>query len=575
MPTSHRVPVDDIRFVLHRVLEVERLGGTPRFAGFDRETADQVLDAGARFAAEVVAPLNAVADRDGAWLENGRVRTPPGFKEAFSRYVAAGWPRLSLPTEYGGQGLPLTLQTAFGEMLIGACHAFTMAPCPARAGALTLIAAGAPWMKETVVPKLVSGEWTGTICMTEPAAGSDVGSAVVKAVPKGEGRYALSGTKIFISFADHDLTEQIVHLTLARVVGASAGTRGLSLFIVPSRRIEAGGTLGPRNGIRVVRLEDKMGLHGSPTCVVELDEAEGFIVGAENEGLRGIFYMVNAMRLEVASQGPALAGAALAKSFDYAASRVQGGRSIGEHPDVRRTLMVMKAWTEGVRGLVYQAALALDLAAADPGPEGQNALDLAEWLLPIAKMIGSEIAVEVGNMAIQVHGGHGYVRETGVEQYVRDARILPIYEGTSGIQAIDTLTRKLARDDGRRYRVFADRVIEDLEDLSQKPGLHGIRYPLAEAAALLETASREIAETYATTPRDALAGASAYQRLAAIVAIGWMWLRMAALDQTGDKLATAIVFAERILPTAAALAAEAKAGSQELFALPLAALAPR
>ena len=238
MTTSHRVPIEDIRFVLHRVLGIEQLGVSQRFAGFDRETADQVLEAGARFAAEVVAPLNATADREGARLENGRVRTPAGFKEAYARYVAAGWPRLSFPAEYGGQGLPLTLQTAFGEMLIGACHAFTMAPCPARAGALALIAAGAPWMRETVVPKLVAGEWAGTICMTEPGAGSDVGAAAVKAVPKGGGRYALSGTKIFISFADHDLTEQIIHLTIARIAGAPPGTKGLSLFIVPSRRIE-------------------------------------------------------------------------------------------------------------------------------------------------------------------------------------------------------------------------------------------------------------------------------------------------------------------------------------------------
>jgi alkylation response protein AidB-like acyl-CoA dehydrogenase len=572
---SYRAPIEDIRFVLHRVLGIERLGASARFAGFDRETVDQVLEAGARFAAEVVAPLNEAADREGARLENGRVRTPTGFREAYARYVEAGWPRLALPVEHGGQGLPLVVQTAFGEMLIGACHAFTMVPCPARAAALTLIAAGAPWMKETILPKLVAGEWAGTICMTEPGAGSDVGAAVVKAVPQGGGRYAISGTKIFISFADHDLTQQIIHLVIARVAGAPPGTRGLSLFLVPARRIDPSGALGPRNGVRVVRLEEKMGLHGSPTCQVEFDGAEGFLVGAENEGLRGIFHMVNAMRLEVASQGPALAGAALAKAFDYAAARVQGGGPIGEHPDVRRMLLVMKAWTEGVRALVLQTALALDVAASADGPESGRALDLAEWLLPVAKMIGSEIAVEVANMAIQVHGGHGYVHETGVEQYVRDARILPIYEGTSGIQAIDTLTRKLARDDGRRYRTFADQVAADIAALAHRSDIATIREATAAGLADLENASREISATLSAAPRDALAGASAYQRVAAVVGVGWMWLRMAAVDEAGDKRATAAVFAERIMPGCAALAAEARAGAGPLFAVPLAEFAPR
>jgi alkylation response protein AidB-like acyl-CoA dehydrogenase len=412
--------------------------------------------------------------------------------------------------------------------------------------------------------------------MTEPNAGSDVGAAVVKAERRGDGAYALVGTKIFISGADHDLTEQIIYLALARVPGAPPGTRGLSLFVVPTRRIGPDGALGPRNDIRIARIEDKMGLHGSPTCVVEFAGAEAHLVGAENEGIRNIFHMVNVMRLEVASQGPALGGAALARAFDHAASRVQGGRPIGEHPDVRRMLLVMKAWVEGVRALVLETALALDLAAAAPGAtERQAALDLAEWLLPIGKTIGSEMAIEVANLAIQVHGGHGYVRESGVEQIARDARILPIYEGTSGIQAIDTLTRKLARDDGRRYRVFADRIAADLRALAGRDDLAPIRDAVTAGLAVLENATRDIAAALEAAPRDALAGASAYQRLAAIVAIAWMWLRAAAVDETGDKRAAAAVFAERVMPTADALAAEARAGARSLFALSLAETAPR
>jgi alkylation response protein AidB-like acyl-CoA dehydrogenase len=576
MSTAYRPPVEDLRFVLHRVLDVARLGRTARHAGFDREIVDHVLEAGARFASEIVAPLNEVADREGCRLENGRVRMPAGFREAYARYVEAGWPRLSLPVESGGQGLPLVLQTAFGEGIIGACLAFSMVPCPSRAAAITLIAAGAPWMREVAVPRLVSGEWAGVICMTEPNAGSDVGAAVVKAERRGDGSYALAGTKIFISGADHDLTEQIVYLALARVPGAPPGTRGLSLFVVPTRRIGPDGALGPRNDIRIARIENKMGLHGSPTCVVEFAGAEAHLVGAENEGIRNIFHMVNVMRLEVASQGPALGGAALARAFAYAASRVQGGRPIGEHPDVRRMLLVMKAWVEGVRALVLETALALDLAAAAPeATERQAALDLAEWLLPICKTIGSEMAIEVANLAIQVHGGHGYVRETGVEQIARDARILPIYEGTSGIQAIDTLTRKLARDDGRRYRVFAERIAADLRALAGRGDLAPIRDAVTAGLAVLENATRDIAAALDAAPRDALAGASAYQRLAAIVAIGWMWLRAAAVDETGDKRAAAAVFAERVMPAAAALAAEARAGARSLFALPLAETAPR
>lgn len=556
-------PITDMRFLLHEVLGVERLYEAH---GIDRELVDGILDAAARLTGEVVSPLNPVADREGCRLENGRVYTPSGYDAAWARFVEGGWPGLSLPIEHGGQGMPFALQAAFAEMINGACPAFAMMPCSTRATATALIAAGDDWMRETVVPRLAAGEWSGTISMTEAGAGSDVGRVSVRAEPLGDGRYAVSGAKMFISYGDHDLTEQIIHMVIARVPGAPGGIRGLSLFMVPSRRIDDDGAPGPANGVSVTRIENKMGLHGSPTCELAFNEAEGFLVGEEGRGINGIFHMVNTMRLEVACQGPAAAGAVLHKSFEYAAEREQFGAPIGEHPDVRRMLMTMKAWTEGVRALVFEAAVCLDLARAG----ADDARDMADWLLPVCKRIGSERGFEVANLAIQIHGGHGYVTETGVEQYARDSRVATIYEGTSGIQAIDTLTRKLARDDGRRYRVFVERIRTDLEQIS---GVAEIADAVRDGLAMLEDCTGRIVSMLTDTPRDALAGASAYQQLVGTVGVGWIWLRMAAVgDET--KRATARYFARHMMPDCARLAEEALAGSDDLFEAPLDRLAP-
>lgn len=570
-PATYAPPIQDMRFLLHDVLGTAALYDA---FGLDRALVEGVLDAGARLSTDVLAPLNATADREGCRLENGRVRTPVGFAEAWARYRDGGWPGLSLPTEHGGQGMPLFLQTAFGEMVNGACIAFGMFPCSTRAAATALIAAGDDWMRKTIVPALAGGEWTGTICMSEPGAGSDVGAARVRAAALGDGRYAITGEKIFISYGDHDLTDQIIHMVIARTPDAPPGPRGLSLFVVPSGRIEADGAVGPRNAIEVVRIERKMGLHGSPTCALAFDGAEGWLIGGEGEGLRTVFHMVNTMRLEVASQGPALAGAATARAFAYAAERVQFGKPIAEHPDVRRMLMTLKAWTEGLRALVYEAALCLDRgrAGADED-ERRAALDLAEWLLPVCKAAGSEWASEAASLAIQIHGGHGYVSEAGVEQIARDARVTSIYEGTSGIQAIDTLTRKLARDDGRRWHVFAGRVRGDLAALEGDDAVAEIHRAVVTGCRALEDCTARIGPLLADSPTDALAGAVAYQRLVATVAVGWMWLRMAAMGDPA-KRATARFFARRMMPDCARLAETALLGADDIFAEPLDRLAP-
>ncbi len=569
---SYRPPVEDMAFLLHEVVGIERLYAA---FGMDRDVVGAVLDGGARLATEVLSPLNPVADAEGCRVENGRVRTPEGYAEAWKHYVDGGWPGLSLPADHGGQGMPLILQAAFAEMSNAACPAFSMMPCSTRAAATALIAAGDGWMKETVVPKLAGGAWSGTISMTEAGAGSDVGRDATRAEPLGDGRYALTGEKIFISYGDHDLTEQIIHLVIARVAGAPEGIKGLSLFMAPSREIGADGSPGVANGVSLVRIERKMGLHGSPTCALSFDSATGFLIGEEGRGINNIFYMVNTMRLEVAAQGPAVAGAGLRAAVGYAGERAQFGAPIGEHPDVRRMLMTMKAWTEGLRALVFEAALCLDISRTDPDEDERGqALDMAEWLLPICKAAGSERGQQVANLAIQVHGGHGYITETGVEQYVRDARVTSIYEGTTGIQAIDTLTRKLARDDGRRYRVFIDRVRADLDGCAGRDGIAPIHQALANGVATLEDCTARIGPMLAETPRDALAGATAYQELCATVAVGWMWLRQAATGNEA-KIATATFFARHMMPDCEPLAAKALLGSDDLYALPLDDLAPR
>ncbi|WP_332670786.1 acyl-CoA dehydrogenase [Aromatoleum sp.] len=570
MNDSYTPPLDDLRFVLDDVLHYRRLFALPAFAHADKELADAVLAESARFAAGVLAPVNASGDEEGSRLENSRVVTPRGFRDAYWRYVEAGWPGLDMPQEFGGQSLPLTLQAACAEMVNGACVAFGMLPLMERAATRLLLAHAPKTLVDAIAPSLAAGKWGATICISEAQAGSDVGRIATRAERQADGSYRLTGTKIFITYGDQDFTEQIIHMVLARIPCAPAGTRGLSLFVVPRCELREDGTLGADNNVEVTRVEHKMGLRASPTCVVNFDGARGELVGQENAGLKAMFTMVNTMRLEVAMQGVAVAGAATAKALRYALERPQGGRAdappvaLVEHADVRRMLHVMRARTEAMRALVLEAALQLDLAHAGPEAQRADALALAEWLLPVCKACGSDAGFEVANLAVQVFGGLGYVADAGVEQYVRDSRVMSIYEGANGIQALDLVTRKLPQDSGKRYRLFAARIRADLDRFASRPELREIRDAVADGLSRLDACTDAIAPSAAS--RDAEAGASAYLALVGLVAGGWMWLRMAAVA-TDDRPAheakrgLARFYADYLLPEALTLQRRALVGA--------------
>ncbi len=572
---GYRPPVEDIAFVLRRVIDTGRVLSLPAYAHLDGETLEAVVRQAGRLAAEAIAPINRDADRIGATFDNGVVRLSPGFDAAYRAFCDGGWPSLALPDSFGGQAMPEIAQAAVSEMSNGASLAFTMLTVTSRAAARVLLAHADEATRALYVPRLVSGEWAGTIVMTEPHAGSDIGQARTRAVADGDGSYALTGTKIFISFGEHDATEQICHIVLARIDGAPAGVRGLSLFLVPKFLPGSDGALGSRNNIRAARIEEKMGIHGSPTCEMQLDGATGFLLGAPGRGIQNMFTMINTMRLEVVLEGVGIAGAALDKALAYAAERVQGGNSAADgtpiiaHADVRRMLLTMKAQTCGARALAYEAACQLDLAR---GAEDADAAALASFLLPVCKAHCTDLAVEVASLAVQVHGGHGYIAEHGVEQLMRDARITPIYEGTNGIQAIDLVLRKLGRDEGATFEILARRIEAQLAGSASGPAVPEIQAALADGLATLRATTTHLLDRLAAaaTP-DALAGATPYLRLVATVAVAWMWHRMAEAagnDRHGAEMrALARFYALEIMPTADALAASACNGADHLYAL--------
>lgn len=565
-------PLASIQYLLRHITPVDALSRLPAYAHVDLSLAEAVVGEAARFTSEVLGPLNEVGDHVGSQLVNGRVVTPPGFRDAYKAFVDGGWVGIDLPLEVGGQALPRVVQTAIAEMVNGACISFGMLPLMERAASKVLLAHAEPGLKERCIPRLITGEWGATIAMSEAGAGSDVGRARTRAEPQADGSYRLSGTKIFITYGDQDFTDQIIHLVLARVVGAPAGVKGLSLFAVPSRLWDDTGRLGPANRVGVSRVEKKMGLKASPTCVVDFDGATGYLIGLEAEGLNNIFTMVNTMRIEVAIQGVGVAAAATAKAIRYALERPQGGPPdreavmIIEHADVRRMLMTMQARTEAMRALIFEAAYLLDLAeaAATPG-ERDDARTLAEWLLPVCKACGSETGFAVANLAVQVFGGQGYVMDAGVEQYVRDSRVMSIYEGANGIQALDLVTRRLPRHQGRGLRLFVERVRRDLA----AAGPSAIKDAVGRELTRLETVSAWLLEKLAADPRDAMAGAAAYLELVGLVAGGWMWLRMAGIADAAPASAQAFArfYAENLMAAGQTLAAQAQAGAAILDAL--------
>jgi alkylation response protein AidB-like acyl-CoA dehydrogenase len=568
MSTTYHATRADLEFLLGEVLDLDGLLALPGCAHADRDIVMSVLAEGARFAEQVLSPTNGAGDASPARLVDGRVEFGPGFDAAWSQYVADGWLGLDLPQSIGGQGLPRVVQAAFAEMTNGANLAFSMLPVTVRAAARLLLAHGGDALVAQYGPALVDGSCAATIAITESQAGSDVGRTQTLATPQADGGYRLDGTKIFISNGDHELASNIAHMVLARTPGATPGTRGISLFLVP-KFID--GPMGrERNGVRVVRLEHKMGLKGSPTCVLAFENARGLRIGPEGRGLQQMFAMVNTMRLEVAVQGAGVAGAATQRAIRYALDRPQGGAPAGPaipiaaHPDVRRMLLTMIARTDAVRALTLEAALALDVAEHAPDEADRaRAAGLAQWLLPICKAWGTDTGLEVANLAVQVFGGHGYVVDSGVEQYVRDVRVACIYEGTNGIQAIDLLARKLVGDSGLRAREWIARIRADLAATAGDAELALLHARVAAAVDTFEQVSLQLLERAGGGLAALEGGAVPYLRLAGLVGGGWMWLRMAAAARSASPLhrqkrRAAEFYARMLLPEAALLADQAR-----------------
>ncbi|NKB36846.1 MAG: acyl-CoA dehydrogenase [Gammaproteobacteria bacterium] len=573
--TTYKAAIDDSIFILSKVLNWNKLFSYPAFQHVDEETALAILTEGAKFCEQVLSPINAIGDQQGSKLTDGKVHTPDGFKEVYQQYTEAGWQGLDMPEAYGGQGLPLSVQVAFAEMSNGACLSFSMLPIMLRAAASLLIEHADSALIDKVVPQLVSGEYAATICITEAQAGSDVGRIKTQAIEQQDGNYRLSGSKMFISFGDHDLSNQIIHLVLARTPEAAAGTRGISLFLVPKLDLES----DEGNGVSVSRLERKMGLKASPTCVLDLDNAKAYRVGEESRGLQCMFTMVNLMRLETSIQGPAIASAACRRALDYSAERLQGGApenraiAIIEHADVRQMLFSMRARTEAMRALIYEAAFNLDIAAVEEDQEKvQAARQLAEFLLPVCKAAGSQTGFEVASTAIQVFGGHGYISDNGIEQYVRDARVTMIYEGSNGIQALDLLSRKVIRDKTKRYKLFGARVKADIENFRSNDNCFSMITSLEKGMSLLDDCTFFLMQRAEEKPRDIEAAASDYLQFVALIAGGWMWLRMMACvdtetDFSRTKLASGRYYEQYLMPEMAVFSERIKFGAETLDAI--------
>jgi alkylation response protein AidB-like acyl-CoA dehydrogenase len=564
---AYDAPVEDIQFSLESVAGIGRLAGLPGYEAYDPELVRPILEEAAKLARDVLAPLNQTGDAQGARLEPGGVIAADGFREAYAAFREGGWMGLAAPEEWGGQGLPRALALGVMEMFHAANMAFGLCPMLSFGAIEALLAHGTPDQQKTYLPKLVAGDWTGTMNLTEPQAGSDVGALVTRAVPNPDGSYAITGQKIFITWGDHDLTDNIIHLVLARLPDAPAGSRGISLFLVPKFLVNADGSLGTRNPVHCIGLEKKMGIHASPTCVMEYAGATGWLIGEANKGLACMFTMMNSARLNVGLEGVAVGEAAYQAAFVYAQGRKQGKAEgvsgpapILHHADIRRTLITMRARVAAARAICYATGVAADIAIASKNPSERKSAKAREDLLtPIAKAWSTDMGVDVASMGIQVHGGMGFMSETLAAQLYRDARIAPIYEGTNGIQAIDLIGRKLALTGGESMREMITEIDETvrLARSTNDPQFVQIAERLwAASKALGETTEWMLARLKAEEQDKALAGATAYLGLAGDV-IGGHFLARAALasrskaaDFRARQTALAGFFAETVLATA-------------------------
>ena len=591
---SYRAPVDDVLFLLNDVIGIEKYNNVPGFADATPDLVKAILEEGAKLCEEVLQPLNRVGDEQGCTRHaDGSVTTPEGFKAAYDKYTEGGWVGLSADPDYGGQGLPHTLSAVMSEFLSAANMAFAMYPGLAQGAIAALTLHGSDAQKATYLPKLISGEWLGTMNLTEPHCGTDLGLLKTKAVPNGDGSYAITGTKIFISSGDNDLVDNIIHLVLARIEGAPEGTKGISLFVVPKVHVNADGGLGEANAVECGALEHKMGIHGNSTCVMNYDGATGWLVGEENKGLRAMFTMMNEARLGVGIQGLAQSEVAYQNAVDYARERRQGRAISGVkepeqsadpiivHPDVRRMLMSMKAFNEAARALILWTAIRGDIAhRGTDTAERQAAEDLMGLMTPVIKGVITDTGFQNTVMAQQVYGGHGYIAEWGMEQFVRDARIAMIYEGANGIQALDLVGRKLPANGGRAVMAFFQEVGEYVAAHQDDEAMAPFIGPLKTALETLQQATMWFMQNAMAKPDNAGAGSTDYMHLFGLVALGYMWAQIAKAAQetvasgNGDaafcetKLATGRYFMERIMPETAAHLARIQSGSDTLMALP-------
>lgn len=588
--SSFVVPTEDMKFALDvvgRIGEISKLNG---FQHLDTQTVGDIIDEAGRFFTEVIAPLNRVGDEQGSTLDDGAVTSPEGFKEAYRAYIDAGWAAAQFPEEWGGGGLPYTVGLAINEMFKTANMAFSLCPMLTHSAVEALLRHGSDEQKALYLEKLVTGEWTGTMHLTEPQSGSDLGSIRARAVPQEDGTYRIFGTKIFITWGDHDLTDNIVHFVLAKTPDAPAGTKGISMFLVPKYLPDADGSPGERNDYRIVSIEHKLGIHASPTCVVSFGDggegAVGWMVGNEFEGMRNMFTMMNTARIGVGIEGLALTERSYQQSLAYARERIQGRRPGGteevpiiEHPDVKRMLLTMKASAEAMRALIYHTALHNDLAHhADDETTRRNAASTVALLTPVVKAWCTDLGVEMTSVGIQVHGGMGFIEETGVAQHYRDARIAPIYEGTNGIQAIDLVLRKLPLDGGDAVSRHISGMTEVMDRMHAHPDLEVFRDRLTSAIqGLVDTTEWLSARLGAGETDVVLAGATPYLRQFGLVTAGWLMAVQAVAAREGvegydpefleAKVANARFYGEHLLPMASGLVPTIKAGTDFLDAV--------
>ena len=586
---SYTAPVKDMQFVLHDVLNVSG-SDIPGYSDLEADFTSAILEEAGKIASEVLQPLNVVGDTEGCTLENGVVRTPTGFKDAFEQMKEGGWPGLDMPEQYGGQNMPVVIGSAVGEMFSSANQAFTMYQGLTHGAASAILAHGTDQQKDTYLPKMVSCDWTGTMNLTEPHCGTDLGMMRTKAEPQDDGTYKISGQKIFISAGEHDMAENIIHLVLAKIVGGPEGIKGVSLFIVPKFLVNEDGSLGARNGVAVGKIEEKMGIHGNSTCVMNYDEATGYLIGEEHKGMRAMFTMMNEARLGVGMQGLAQAEVAYQNALEYAKDRLQGRDVTGVknpdgpadplivHPDVRRSLMDQKSFAEGARAFILWGAQMIDAAHR----KGDKDMDgLVSLLTPVIKGYLTDVGYDNTIKAQQVYGGHGYIEEWGMSQYTRDARIAMIYEGANGVQALDLVGRKLAQDGGKHVMAFFDLVKTFIKDNAGQDADFDRDFldPLKAASKDLQGAGMYFMQNAMQNPNNALAGSNDFMHMFGQVCLGLMWAKMglaaktALAEGTSDpvfyetKLHTGRYFMARQLPATALHLSRIQSGADTVMAL--------